>query len=140
MPRPVIKVADRYYAELGPCEVLCCETFLLCVRRLRSGDRDSFFDPKTQRRGAYGFTPREFKLIGSGKGDLDRAMIESLAYRYFVRCWHETLLAGYRDTAANVATLWDLGLRLGVRAIAKRHFPPFAVQLSKMYRSYVRTL
>jgi hypothetical protein len=135
MPRVKKEIDPRYLTDLPrDADLLNCSEFLRAVRQVRSGDNWSFRDGKSSRSGAYGFTVAEWKMV-AGEHQLftEKVSIEHIAYRWFLHCWHEILLAGFRVSAQSVAVLWEKGPVLGIRALKRGHFTRFAFKVGLEY-------
>jgi hypothetical protein len=135
MPRVRKEIDSRYLKELPrDAELLDCTEFLRAVRQIRSGDNWSFRDGKSSRSGAYGFTEAEWKMVaGEHKHFTAKESIEHIAYRWFLHCWHEILLAGLLVSAQSVAVLWEKGPGLGIRDLKRGHFTRFAFKVGLEY-------
>lgn len=135
MPRLKIEVASKYYKPLPRrVNLLNAERFLAVIRLTRSGNRVNFYDAATKRSGAYGFTPREWKrATGPWAHRTEGEAVDHLAYRWFIHCWHECLIQGFRDTAYNVAVFWQAGDRLAPGKIRKGKRLRWPDHVSRLY-------
>jgi hypothetical protein len=58
---------------------------------------------------------------------------ERLAYRWFIHCWHECLINGFKDTPYNVAVFWQSGDTVSPRKLRSGKEVRWASQIARLY-------
>lgn len=132
-PKPV-PLDLRFFSPLpGGVEILDSGLFLAAVRVIRTGDSWQAIHAPKGTFSAYGLREDQWiRMSGKYQEETSKIMVESMCYRWFVKCWHELILAGLDPTPYRVAVLWDKGIKDGLKRINRHN--RFAAAVAKHYK------